>query len=155
MELKSSEFANLIGVSQRQVNNYRKEGMPSIKKNKYYYYNFDAIQWLYDNGIKQVKRITDEAQVQQLSIRERKDLAEAKIKEFELAVKQGKYISTDIARSNGAKAGLFVRDILQNMPNRFIPRLELDENAKHYLSVELKREIYETLLQISNFTKGT
>ncbi len=40
------------------------------------------------------------------------------------------------------------------MPNRFIPRLELDENAKHYLSVELKREIYETLLQISNFTKG-
>jgi phage terminase Nu1 subunit (DNA packaging protein) len=155
MELKSSEFANLIGVSQRQVNNYRKEGMPSIKKNKYYYYNFDAIQWLYDNGIKQVKRITDEAQVQQLSIRERKDLAEAKIKEFELAVKQGKYYLKDEVKSYSINLGVQIREIISSIPDRFIPRLELDEDIKHYLRVELKEEMYQTLIKLRDLGKGT
>jgi len=154
MELKSSEFADLIGVSQRQINNYRKDGMPSVQKGSYHYYNFEAIQWLYDNGIKQINRVDNSDDVELLPARERKDLADAKNKEFDLAVKMGKYIPYDVARANGANAGIFIRDILSSLPDRFIPRLELNEKTKHYLRVELKEEIYETLIKISNFGKG-
>jgi phage terminase Nu1 subunit (DNA packaging protein) len=154
MIFSSGEFADFVGISKRQINNYRKEGMPSIKKNKYYYYDFGAIQWLYDNGIKQVKRAGGEHDTKELSARERKDLADAKSKEFDLEVKQGKYIPHDVARANGAKAGLFVRDILTNFPNRFIPRLDLNEATKHYLMNELRNEVHETLIQISNFAGG-
>ena len=154
MELKSSEFADLIGVSQRQINNYRKDGMPSVQKGSYHYYNFEAIQWLYDNGIKQINRVDNSDDVELLPARERKDLADAKNKEFDLAVKMGKYIPYDVARANGANAGIFIRDILSSLPDRFIPKLELNEKTKHYLRVELKEEIYETLIKISNFGKG-
>ena len=154
MELKSSEFADLVGVSQRQINNYRKDGMPSIQKGSYHYYNFEAIQWLYDNGIKQINRVDDSDDVEFLPARERKDLADAKNKEFDLAVKMGKYIPNDVARANGANAGIFIRDVLSSLTDRFIPRLELDEKTKHYLRTELKEEIYETLVKISNFAKG-
>jgi len=154
MELKSSEFADLVGVSQRQINNYRKDGMPSIQKGSYHYYDFEAIQWLYDNGIKQINRVDDSDDVEFLPARERKDLADAKNKEFDLAVKMGKYIPNDVARANGANAGIFIRDVLSSLTDRFIPRLELDEKTKHYLRTELKEEIYETLVKISNFAKG-
>jgi phage terminase Nu1 subunit (DNA packaging protein) len=154
MEFGAGKFAELIEVSRQQVNNYTKQGMPSIKKGKYNYYNFEAIQWLYDNGIKQINRTVENKDVGLLSVRERKDLADAKNKEFDLAVKQGKYIATDVAKTNGANAGIFVRDALSSLPDRFIPRLALDEETKHYLRVELKKEIYETLVKISNFAKG-
>jgi phage terminase Nu1 subunit (DNA packaging protein) len=154
VEFKAGEFAELVGVSRQQINNYTKQGMPSIKKGKYNYYNFDAIQWLFDNGIKQVKRAEGEHDTKELSARERKDLADAKSKEFDLEVKQGKYIPHDVARRNGAEAGIFVRDILSSFPDRFLPRLELDEETKHYLKNELKNEIHETLIKISNFAKG-
>jgi len=154
MDFGASKFAELIKVSRQQVNNYTKQGMPSIKRGKYNYYNFEAIQWLYDNGIKQINRATDSEDIEKLSIRERKELADTKLKEFELDVKMSKYIKYDIASANGAKAGIFVRETISSIPDRFIPRLALDEDTKHYLRVELKDELYETLVKISNFAKG-
>ena len=154
MEFKASQLADLIGVSRQQVNNYTKQGMPSIQKGKYNFYNFEAIQWLYDNGIKQITRVDDSEDVEFLPARERKDLADAKNKEFDLAVKMGKFVENDVARANGANAGIFVRETLSSMPDRFIPRLELDETTKHYLRTELKEEVYQTLVKISNFAKG-
>ena len=154
MEFSSSEFADFIGVSKRQVNNYRNDGMPSVQKGKYHYYNFEAIQWLYDNGIKQINRVDDSADVEFLPARERKDLADAKNKEFDLAVKQRRFIPYDEARANGANAGIFIREVLSSLPDKFIPRLELDEKTKHYLRTELQEEMYEALVKISNFAKG-
>jgi phage terminase Nu1 subunit (DNA packaging protein) len=154
MEFSSSEFAVFIGVSKRQVNNYRKDGMPSIQKGKYNFYNFEAIQWLYDNGIKQITRVDDSEDVEFLPARERKDLADAKNKEFDLAVKMGKFLEKDEVKSYSVNLGISIREIISNVPDRFIPRLKLDDATKHYLRVELKEEMYETLLKISNLGKG-
>jgi len=154
MELKSSEFADLVGVSQRQINNYRKDGMPSVQKGSYHYYNFEAIQWLYDNGIKQINRVDDSDDVEFLPARERKDLADAKNKEFDLDVKQGKYLLKDEVKSYSVNLGVQIREILSSIPDRFIPRLELDEEVKHYLRVELKEEIYQTLIKLRDLGKG-
>jgi len=53
----SGELAQLLGVTTQTIMNYRKRGMPycSMTLWKYYEYNFDAIQWVYDNGYKEAK----------------------------------------------------------------------------------------------------
>ena len=147
-------FSRLMGISDRQIQRYVSDGMPTVQVGKRNQYDGESIQWIYDNGYKQLNKANDSDDVEFLPARERKDLADAKNKEFDLAVKQGKFIPNDVARANGANAGIFIRDILSSMPDRFIPRLELDEKIKHYLRTELKEEMYETLVKISNFAKG-
>jgi phage terminase Nu1 subunit (DNA packaging protein) len=154
MIFSSGEFADFVGISKRQINNYRKEGMPSIKKNKYYYYDFGAIQWLYDNGIKQVKRAEGEHDTKELSARERKDLADAKSKEFDLEVKQGKYYLKDEVKSYSINLGVQIRNMISAIPDKFIPRLEIDEDIKHYVRIELKEELYQLLVDMSKLGKG-
>ncbi|SFV63482.1 hypothetical protein MNB_SV-14-1018 [hydrothermal vent metagenome] len=155
MEWSSTDFGNIVGKSRMQINRYRKEGMPSIQKGKNYYFNYDSIRWLFNTGVEQIERTDESDDVESLPARERKDLADAKNKEFDLAVKQGKFIPNDVARANGANAGVFVRETISSMPDRLIPRLEIDDiEIKHYLRLELKKEIYESLLKISNFAKG-
>jgi len=154
MKWSSTDFGAIIGKSKMQVNRYRKDGMPCIQEGKNYLFDFDSIRWLFNNGIEQINRIDDSDDVELLPARERKDLADAKNKEFDLAVKMKQYIPQDVAKSNGSNAGLFVREVLSSLPDRFIPRLEISDEDKHYLRVELKEEIYETLVKISNFAKG-
>jgi hypothetical protein len=50
----SGELAQLLGVTTQTIMNYRKKGMPycSMTLWGYYEYNFEAIQWVYDNGYK-------------------------------------------------------------------------------------------------------
>jgi len=154
MEWSSTEFGNIVGKSRMQINRYRNDGMPSVQKGKNYYFNYDSIRWLFNTGVEQIDRVDDSNNVEFLSARERKDLADAKNKEFDLAVKMKKYIHQDVAKANGSNAGLFVRDTLSSLPDRFIPRLRFSEGDKHYLRNELKEEIYETLVKISEFAKG-
>ena len=144
----------MIGISDRQIQRYVKDGMPTVQVGKRNQYNGESIQWLYDNGYKQINRVDNSDEVELLPARERKDLADAKNKEFDLAVKKGRFIPTDVARANGANAGIFVREKLSSFPDRFIPRLKVDDATKHYFRTELKEGIYELLLEISNFSKG-
>ena len=53
----SGELAQLLGVTTQTIMNYRKRGMPycSMTLWRYYEYNFDAIQWVFDNGYKEAK----------------------------------------------------------------------------------------------------
>ena len=48
----SGELAQLLGTTTQTIMNYRKRGMPycSMTLWGYYEYNFDAIQWIFDNG---------------------------------------------------------------------------------------------------------
>jgi len=50
----SGELAQLLGTTTQSIMNYRKRGMPycSMTLWKYYEYNFEAIQWIFDNGYK-------------------------------------------------------------------------------------------------------
>ena len=50
----SGELAQLLSVSTQSIMNYRKKGMPycSMTLWGYYEYNFEAIQWVFDNGYK-------------------------------------------------------------------------------------------------------
>ena len=53
----SGELAQLLSVTTQTIMNYRKRGMPycSMTLWGYYEYNFDAIQWVFDNSYKEAK----------------------------------------------------------------------------------------------------
>jgi len=150
--LKAGTFAELIGVSKQQVNNYRNNGMPSIKKGNYYYFSFDAIEWLYITGKREVKIVKENDK--NLTLTERKTLIEVKLKELEYDKKTDKVVNVELARRNGAKAGLMVRDTFSSLPDRFIPTLPISEEDKHIVKVKLKEEIYNSLLRISQTFNG-
>ena len=48
----SGELAQLLGTTTQTIMNYRNRGMPycSMTLWGYYEYNFNAIQWIFDNG---------------------------------------------------------------------------------------------------------
>jgi len=130
--ITAGEFAKLIEVSRQQVNNYRVEGMPSTKKGQYYYYGFDAIQWLVTNGLREIVLPIEEKQV--LTIHERNKLADTNLKEHKLKVQQGKYVLKSKIEKDLTDTIISMRNQLLNLPNRMV----IDEKIKDELSKELK-----------------
>ena len=130
--ITAGEFAKLIEVTRQQVNNYRAEGMPSIKKGSYYYYNFSSIQWLVTNGLREIKLPTGEQKV--LTIHERNKLADTKLKEHKLKVQEGSYVLKNKIEKDLTDVVIQMRNQLINLPSRMI----LDEKAKEELTAELK-----------------
>ena len=55
--LSSKVFCELLQTNRKQLYRYRANGMPSIKKGSYFFYNMNSIQWLYDSGTLKVNHI--------------------------------------------------------------------------------------------------
>jgi len=130
--ITAGEFSKLIEVSRQQVNNYREQGMPSTKKGKYYYFGFDAIQWLITNGLREVTLPTESKT--ELTIHERNKLADTKLKEHKLKVQQGKYILKNKIEKDLSDIIISMRNQLLNLPVRMV----IDATIKEELTKELK-----------------
>jgi len=130
--IKAGEFAKLIEVTRQQISNYREQGMPSTKKGKYYYYGFEAIQWLVTNGLREIILPTEEKKV--LTIHERNKLADTKLKEHKLQVQRGRYILKNKVEKDLADVIISMRNQLLNLPNRMV----IDTDTKDKLTKELK-----------------
>jgi len=146
MKFSSQEFADFTGISKKSVNNYRERGMPYVKKNKYYYYTFEAIQWLYDNGIKTVAGSTD-FEVEEQTPKYRKDLAEAKLKEHTLALREGKYILISEVKDEYFKIGRMTRDTFQGLSNK-VSHLLLNKSSKHDVKKIIDKEVEKILTEL-------
>ena len=130
--ITAGELAKLIEVSRQQINNYRGMGMPSTKKGKYYYYGFDAIQWLVTNGLREITISTENKEV--LSIHEENKVADTKLKKHKLKVQEGKYILKDKVEKELTDTIISMRNQLLNLPNRMV----IDEKTKDALKKELQ-----------------
>jgi len=145
MIFSSQEFADFTEISKKSVQNYRKQGMPFIKRNKYYYYDFKAIQWLFDNGIKTITGIKQEEQTPKY----RKDLAEAKIREFTLKKLEGKYILKKEVEEEYFKIGRLTRDTFQSLSKRIAHKLLKKEKIRDIEKI-IDKEINKTLSSLSS-----
>jgi len=130
--ITAGEFAKLIEVSRQQIGNYREKGMPSIKKGKYYYFGFDAIQWLVTNGLREIVLPTEEKEV--LTIFEENKLVDTKLKKHKLKVQEGHYILKSKVEKDLTDTLISMRNQLLNLPNRMV----VDEKIKDELTKELK-----------------
>ena len=147
MEFSSQQFADLTGISKKSVQNYRKEGMPFIKKNKYYNYTFEAIQWLYDNGIKEVAGANTETIEQ--TPKYRKDLADAKLKEHALGIREKKYILASEVEEDYFNIGRMTRDSFQGLSNKIAPLL-INKDNPHDVKHIIDKEINKILQSLSS-----
>lgn len=145
MEFSSQQFADLTGISKKSVQNYREQGMPSIKKNKYYKYTFEAIQWLYDNGIKEVASTKTEEQTPKY----RKDLADAKLKEHALGVRENKFILASEVKEAYFNIGRTIRNSFQGLGGKIAPLLVKKEN-QHDIKHVIDREVDKILQTLSS-----
>jgi phage terminase Nu1 subunit (DNA packaging protein) len=130
--ITAGEFSKLIEVSRQQISNYREQGMPSTKKGKYYYFGFDAIQWLVTNGLREITLPTESKE--ELTIHERNKLADTKLKEHKLKVQQGKYVVKNKIEKDLSDIIISTRNQLLNLPNRMV----IDAEIKEELTEELK-----------------
>ena len=130
--ITAGEFSKLIEVSRQQISNYREQGMPSTKKGKYYYFGFDAIQWLVTNGLREITLPTESKE--ELTIHERNKLADTKLKEHKLKVQQGKYVVKNKIEKDLSDIIISMRNQLLNLPNRMV----IDAEIKEELTEELK-----------------
>jgi len=130
--ITAGEFSKLIEVSRQQMSNYREQGMPSTKKGKYYYFGFDAIQWLVTNGLREITLPTESKE--ELTIHERNKLADTKLKEHKLQVQQGKYVLKNKIEKDLTDTIISMRNQLLNIPNRMV----IDTDIKEELTKELK-----------------
>ena len=147
MIFSSQEFADFTEISKKSVQNYRKQGMPFIKKNKYYYYDFKAIQWLFDNGIKAITGINTEQEEQ--TPKYRKDLAEAKIREFTLKKLEGKYILKKEVEEEYFKIGRLTRDTFQSLSKRIAHKLLKKEKIRDIENI-IDKEVNKNLSSLSS-----
>lgn len=146
--MTSSEFADLIGVTRQQVNNYRIEGMPSVKKGSSYNYGFDAIQWLFDTGKREINR-TEEVSKESLTAHERSRLADAKLKEHKLGVQKGKFILKSSVEKDISTIAITMRNKLIELPSRVIPRLDASEEVKHRINDVMTKEIKDFIIDFN------
>jgi len=130
--ISTGEFAKLIEKTRQQVNNYRGKGMPSTKKGKYYYYGFDAIQWLITSGLREVVLPTEDKS--ELTIFEENKLIDTKLKKHKLKVQEGYYISKSKVEKDLTDAIISMRNQLLNLPTRMV----IDADIKEELTKELK-----------------
>ena len=107
-------------------------GMPSTKKGKYYYYGFDAIQWLVTNGFREIVVSTEDKEI--LTIHEENKLVDTKLKKHKLKVQEGKYILKDKVEKDLTDTIISMRNQLLNLPNRMV----IDEKIKDDLKKELQ-----------------
>ena len=123
MELTKEQLANILDVQERTIRNYKDEGMPHKKvKNSFTYPARDAIAWCLLNG--KLDDILEELEnTDELPPNIRKDLADAKLKEFKLAVEQGKYYTKEEINKKAEYLVISTKNKILGLPAKVAPVL--------------------------------
>lgn len=122
-------FCAMIGVSSRQITNYVKDGMPFEYLNNSKQRSFPikkCFDWLILKGfmeIKYDKQTATEDDLEELPPKERKDLADARLKELELAKKKGELISLEEIRKECEYILSSFKNKTLGVPSKIAPAL--------------------------------
>lgn len=148
MELTKEQLANILQIDTRTVRKYKDEGMPHKKfKNSFLYPARESITWCLLNGklddiLEQLEN-TDE-----LAPNIRKDLADAKLKEFKLAVEQGKYYLKEEIDKKAEYIITSTKNKLLSMGNKIAPTLVGIEETNEVKNI-IDNVNYEILEELS------
>lgn len=145
----------MVGVSSRQITNYVKDGMPFINIGNSKQRSFPikkCIDWLILKGymeIKYDKSTETEEDLEDLPPKERKDLADARLKELELAKKKGELISLDEIRTEVEYIVSSVKNKALGVPSKIAPAL-IGIGTIAETKAILDEAMYELLTELAN-----
>jgi phage terminase Nu1 subunit (DNA packaging protein) len=143
-EVSQSEFAELVGLTTRQIRNLEREGLPHrADQNRKTYPVPAAVLWWHERG---VKKALEQIQIQPIDeARTRKLQLEAERAEIELAKERGRMIDVDDVDRLYQKALSTIRarllalpgQIAAQLPLEAIESLEIIEPLVHAMMAEL------------------
>lgn len=144
----------MIGVSSRQITNYVKDGMPFVYINDSKIRSFPVkkcFDWLIINGLMEIKydKQTETTEdLEDLPPKERKDLADARLKELELAKKKGELISLEEIRKECEYILTSFKNKTLGVPSKIAPALIGIETIAETKAI-LDEAMYELLTELS------
>lgn len=147
--LSAKETALLLNVTTRSIQGYKEKGIPITDSKPPKYPAREVVLWAIKNGVINFALSTAiSAELEALPPRERKDLADAQLKELLLAEKRGEVISVAEAIAENTKALLAFRARILAMPHNLAPILVTCETvAEAYAMVE--SACYDALTELS------
>lgn len=144
----------MIGVSSMTISNYVKDGMPYVHLNESTRRSFPVrkcFEWLILNGYMQIKydkQTETEDDLEELPPKERKDLADARLKELELAKKKGELISLEEIRKECEYILTSFKNKTLGVPSKIAPALIGLETIAETKAI-LDEAMYELLTELS------
>lgn len=151
--MNGQDLARILGISRQYVTTHTKAGMPIYDRKGVRgsprYDSAACIRWLRDREIKKVRGDDSEDRLDIDEIRRRKELAQMKKEQIELAVMEERYgdIESILHELGGALST--IRASLIAIP-KFAAQLEHQDASA--IEKRLEEEIYRILEELSDFT---
>ncbi len=122
--LTKKELANLLDVALSTIDKWLSKGLPYKEKGShgktYKFYLPDVVKWIQTTKNKYWQnRDIDDLTLEE--VRKRKELAEAEIKELELAEKRGSLVPIEKVKNEAAGLATIVKQRLYSIPNKIAP----------------------------------
>jgi phage terminase Nu1 subunit (DNA packaging protein) len=120
--LSAKDTATLLNVSTRSIQGYKEKGIPITDSKPPKYPAREVVLWAIKNGVIDFALSTaTSAEHEALPPRERKDLADAQLKELLLAEKRGELISIEEVRKEIEFLLVSSRNKVLAMPHKLAP----------------------------------
>jgi phage terminase Nu1 subunit (DNA packaging protein) len=149
-EASQKEFADIVGLSTRQVHNLERDGLPHRAEGRHKFYPLPAaIHWLRDRA---VQRAVDESRPTSLDeVRLRESTARAELAELEVARQRGELVHVSDWEREFAEPLARMRARLLALPGRIASELPLPPVE----SVEvIERVVHEFMSELARGDDG-
>ena len=118
--MKIKELADLLGLKVRRVNDFVVEGIPRTKAGRTWDYGPDAVVWYF---VRKLERLESERPPTLDAARARKEIAQAKMAEYQLAQVEGQMLTIDFHQEEKNRVYDRIRAKLLNFPGWMAPRV--------------------------------
>ncbi len=147
--LTQKDVADMLGVTNITIGAYKKRGIPTTDDKPSKYPARECLMWAIREGIVDfsVSNNTD-LDLEELPPRERKDLADAQLKEFKLEVEKGKYLLYSDVKNESDKNVMIIRTKLLSLPKKIAPMILDADISKN--EIIIKNYIYDILQEVSD-----
>jgi hypothetical protein len=135
-----AEMAGMVGVSLRTLKNWREEGI-----------NIEDLRAVQARAAEMAERGKETEDMQSVKLRKLK--AEADLKEHELEVERGRYVSQESQRADGQKLGLVLQGMMLKMADDLTPILAGRPAGE--VKKAIQKYTREKLVELSQYAPDT
>ena len=148
--VSSKLIAKILGVTQRAISNWARDGMPQIKgKGNPLYPVRACIEWAIARGKIDIDFEADDLDRTQLPPDLRDKLASAELKEEKLKLLRGETGPIAEMEKIAYNIGDFVKNSMLSIPNR-VAAILAKENDQHKIETLLRQEIVSVMQDMSD-----
>ena len=135
-----AEMAGMVGVSLRTLKNWREEGI-----------DIEDLRAVQARAAEMAERGKETEDMQSVKLRKLK--AEADLKEHELEVERGRYVSQESQRADGQKLGLVLQGMMLKMADDLTPILAGRPAGE--VKKAIQKYTREKLVELSQYAPDT